>query len=90
MIELRIKNTTDKSYANVRDALCRALVGNQAFINNDIIISDAYEKDNIVDICLGDETSDTIIIMDANISHVTEVLKTDEEEETPKEEEKGE
>lgn len=40
MVKLQLKNKTGKPYAELRDELCRALVGNRAFIENDIIVSD--------------------------------------------------
>ena len=66
MIKLQMKNRTGKPYEELRNQLCEALVGNRAFIDSDIVISDhsidaetgevAYDNqaDNVIVILLGD------------------------------------
>lgn len=43
-------------YEDVRDAICNALKGNQAFIDSDIIVSDDEQSANTILIILGDNT----------------------------------
>ena len=63
MVKLTLKNDTTLPYAEVRDAICKALVGNRAFVENDIIVSDfAFDADT------GEKTDDnqaenTIVIL---------------------------
>lgn len=68
MIELKIKNTTGKPYSEIRDNICEALTGNIAFRNNDILVSDEYEEDNIIDIILGDESNPLTVSIDVDIT----------------------
>lgn len=66
MVELIIKNKTGHEYKEVRDSICAALVGCPAFINNDIIVSDAHEEDNVVTICLGDDKNHRMVQIEAD------------------------
>lgn len=61
MVELKIKNNTGKPYSEVRDMICKSLVGNRGFIEDDIIVSDAYEKENTICIVLGDGHNKLIV-----------------------------
>lgn len=70
MVELKIKNDTGKSYSEVRDMICKSLVGNRGFIENDIIVSDEYEKENTICIVLGDEHNKLFVETSCSIDHI--------------------
>ena len=70
MVEFRIKNNTGKPYSEVRDMICKSLVGNRGFIENDIIVSDTYEKENTICIVLGDEDNNLIVDAVCSIDHI--------------------
>ena len=70
MVELKIKNNTGKPYSEVRDTICKSLVGNRGFIENDIIVSDAYEKENTICIVLGDEFNKLIVNTSCSMDYI--------------------
>lgn len=70
MVEFRIKNNTDKSYEYIRDMICKSLIGNRGFIENDIVLSDAYENENTICIVLGDEDNNLIVDAVCSIDHM--------------------
>lgn len=53
MVLLQLKNESGRPYSEVRDEICTALVGNRAFIENDIVVSDHAQGENIITIALG-------------------------------------
>lgn len=57
MIELKLKNETGLPYPEARDKICQALVGERAFIENDIIVSDVGQDANEITIVLGGEAN---------------------------------
>ena len=59
MVVLKLKNNTDKSYEDVRDEICTYLVGNPAFKDNHIVVSDALQDDNTITITLQRPEVDT-------------------------------
>ena len=61
MVGLTIKNNTGKPYEEVRDMICKSLVGNKGFIENDIIVSDKYKDENTICIVLGDDNNNFMV-----------------------------
>ena len=53
MVVLHVTNTTKFSYTQLRDMICRRLVGSRAFKDNDIMVSDDRQEQNIITITLG-------------------------------------
>lgn len=62
MVIIKVKNATGQPYAEVRDSICRELVGNKAFVDCDIIVSDCSQSDNEITITLGDDESHNLIL----------------------------
>lgn len=79
MVEFRIKNNTNKSYDQVRDMICKSLIGNKGFIGNDIIVSDKYENENTICIVLGDKNNNMVVDAVCSIDYIqSEDLETGE------------
>lgn len=70
MVEFRIKNNTGKPYEEVRDMICKSLIGNKGFIENDIVVSDQYKDENTICIVLGDEDNNFIVDAVCSIDHM--------------------
>ena len=68
MVELKFKIPEGDDYDTLRDEICRALVGNRAFIENDIIVSDEYKDEDAICICLGDENNGHWTHLEGNIT----------------------
>ena len=63
MLEIRLKNKTGKPYANVRDAVCQSLVGNRAFIENDIVVTDGARDPVSGEVVDNNQANDEIVIV---------------------------
>ena len=59
-VDIRLVNKTGLPYTEVRDRICRALVGNKAFIEDDILVSDTLQDSNAIHILLAGYTKDEI------------------------------
>ena len=59
-VDIKLVNKTGLPYAEVRDRICKALVGNKAFIEDDILVSDALQDSNAIHILLAGYTKDEI------------------------------
>lgn len=70
MVEFRIKNNTGKPYEEVRDMICKSLIGNKGFIENDIVVSDQYKDEDTICIVLGDENNNLIVDAVCSIDHI--------------------
>lgn len=70
MVGLTIKNNTGKPYEEVRDMICKSLVGNKGFIENDIVVSDQYKDEDTICIILGDEDNNFIVDAVCSIDHM--------------------
>lgn len=70
MVEFRIKNNTGKPYEEVRDMICKSLIGNKGFIENDIVVSDQYKDEDTICIVLGDEDNNFIVDAVCSIDHM--------------------
>lgn len=80
MVGLTIKNNTGKPYEEVRDMICKSLVGNKGFIENDIIISDQYKDQNTISIILGDDGNNLMVDTYCSLDHIKEIdMNTGEE-----------
>ena len=53
MVLISLKNETCKGYSEVRDAICQHLVGDAAFVDSDIIVSDLDAEQDTITIFLG-------------------------------------
>lgn len=60
MVNITLKNNTGKPYEDVRDSICKHLVGNPAFINCDIVVSDCYQNKNEIAFSLGSDCTPCI------------------------------
>ena len=66
MVTLNLKVPENFTYPEFRDSICKSLVGNRGFIENDIIVSDCNEAENEVCIILGDDTNTHTIEIDCD------------------------
>lgn len=82
MVGLTIKNNTGKPYEEVRDMICKSLVGNKGFIENDIIISDQYKDQNTISIILGDDGNNLMVDTFCSLDRIKGIDMTTGEEVT--------
>ena len=62
MVTIKLENHSSKSCRLITDSICARLVGNDAFINNDIIVSDCGADENQIVISLGSDNTPDVII----------------------------
>ena len=72
MVVIHIQTNSSISYSEARDAVCNCLVGNRAFRENDIIVTDAEQDTGTICIVLGDSPLELNIY--TNIDHFETVI----------------
>lgn len=61
VFEMKKMGFDEEGYDNIRDCICRSLQGNKAFIENDIVVSDA-RKPEYLDVLLGEASDNDLTI----------------------------
>ena len=65
VIHMDISRYNEQAVDRLRDEICSALVGNQAFIDNDILVSDC-DRPEFLTICLGSDGTEPLDIFVEN------------------------